>query len=77
MEPYVTFSEEAILEGATPLERSLKVQTWAIIPAKTQLAPTREPAEEPAPIEVSAKEPASPSVTISGLAEEPNIPHAA
>ena len=62
MEPYVAFSNNAILEGAAPWERSLEGQTWATIPMKTQpdptkkVAPAEEPTEEAAPTEVSAKE---------------------
>ena len=72
MEPYAAFSDDAILEGAAPQERSLERQTQATIPMKIQPDPTEElapaevpteepaPAEEPteqvAPAEVSAKE---------------------
>ena len=51
MEPYVTFSDDTILEGAAPLERSLEGQNRATIPRKTQLAPTEVPAKETAPME--------------------------
>ena len=56
MEPYVTFSDDAILEGATPQERSPEGWTWAPIPVETQSAPTEEPTNEPAPAEVSTEE---------------------
>ena len=51
MEPYVAFSNKAVLEGATPQGRSLKVQAWATIPMKTQSAPTEKPTEVAAPTE--------------------------
>ena len=63
MEPYVAFLDNAILEGATPWERSLEGQTQSTIPMMTQVAPTEEPTKEPAPAEVSTEEPA--------LTEEP------
>ena len=34
MEPYVAFSDDAILEGATPQERSLEGQTRALFPGR-------------------------------------------
>ena len=49
MEPYVNFSHDAILEGATTQERSLEGQTRATIPRKTQPAPAYVPAKEAAP----------------------------
>ena len=56
MEPYVALSNNAILEGATPQERSLEGQTWATIPGKTQPAPIEDPAKELAPAEVPTEE---------------------
>ena len=56
IEPYVAFSDKAILEGAAPWGRSLEVQTLATIPVKTQLAPTQEPTEVAAPTKISTKE---------------------
>ena len=56
MEPYVAFSNDAILEGATPQETSPEGQTWVPIPVETQAAPTEEPTKELAPAEVSTKE---------------------
>ena len=55
MEPYVAFSDDAILEGATPQRRSLEVQTGATIPMKTQPAPTKEPTKEADSTEVPAE----------------------
>ena len=51
MEPCITLSDDAILEGATPQERSLIGQTRATIPRKTQLVPAKVPAKEAAPME--------------------------
>ena len=65
MKPYITFSDNAILEGATPQERCLEGHTRATIPRKTQPAPTEVPAKEAAPmeqlapVEVSTNEAAS------------------
>ena len=83
MEPYVAFSNKAILEGATPWGRSLEVQTWATIPMKTQSAPikehtevaalTKESTEVLAPMEVSAEELAALLAAISGPVGEPNV----
>ena len=56
MELYAAFSDDAILEDATPQERSLEGQTWAPIPVETQAAPTEELTDEPAPAEVSMEE---------------------
>ena len=56
MEPYLAFSDDAVHEGATPWERSLKGWTQATIPRKTQPAPAKDPAEELAPAEVSTEE---------------------
>ena len=58
MQPYVAFSNDAVLEGAKPQERSLEGQTQATIPVKTQLAPTKESAKELSPAEVPTEEPA-------------------
>ena len=49
MEPYVAFSDDAVLEGATPQKRSLEGQTWKPIPVETQAAPTEEPHEGASP----------------------------
>ena len=64
MEPYVVFSDDAVLKGATPWERSLEGQTQATIPVKTQLAPIEEPTEEPAPAESSSQEAAPTEVSM-------------
>ena len=61
MEPYVTFSDDAILDGAALQEGSLEDQTGETIPRNTQLASTdvsteEEPAKKPAPTEVTTKE---------------------
>ena len=56
METYVAFSDDAILEGATPQEKSLEGWTQAPTPVETQEAPTEEPTEELAPAEVSTEE---------------------
>ena len=55
MEPYVVFSNKAVLEDTTPQGRSLKVQTQATIPMKTQPGPTKEPIEVAAPTEEPTK----------------------
>ena len=55
----MAFSDNAILEGATPWERSLEGQTQATIPGKTQPVPTEEPAKELAPSKVPTEEVAS------------------
>ena len=65
MEPYVAFSNDAIVEGATPQESSLGGQTQATIPLKTQPAPRWgacqragrcTPTEEAAPAEEPTEE---------------------
>ena len=56
MELYVAFSDNAILEGATPQERSPGGWTWAPILVETQAAPTKDPTNEPAPAEVFMEE---------------------
>ena len=62
MEPYVAFSDNAILEGATPQEGPLEGQTQATIPVKILLDPAKEldpakvPTEKAAPIEESTEE---------------------
>ena len=89
MEPYVTFSHDTILDGATLQEGSLEDQTGVTIPRNTQLASTKvptkeEPAEKLAPTEVAAKEvaptgeplegPTIPTATISEPTDEPITP---
>ena len=61
MEPYVTFSDDAILDRAALQGRPLEDQTRVTIPRKTQPASTEvsteeEPAKELAPAEVSTEE---------------------
>ena len=56
MEPYVAFSDDAILESTTPWERSPEGQTQAPIPVETQAAPTEELTMELAPTEISTEE---------------------
>ena len=61
MEPYMAFSDNAILEAAVPQETSLEGQTGAAIPRKIQPAPPEVPTEvapieELAPPEVPTKE---------------------
>ena len=87
MEPYMPFSYDAILDGATSQEGSLEDITRLTIPRSTPPASTststeEEPAEEPAPMEVVTKEtaptrkplegPTHLPVTINNPAEEPN-----
>ena len=74
MEPYITFSDDAILEGATPWERSLEGQTRAIIPRKTQLAPVGEPTDETDPMEEPTEEPMAMKVSTSKPAGELDTP---
>ena len=69
MEPYVAFSNDAILEGAAPWERSLEGQTRATIPRMTQLAPAKVPIEETAPMEELA--PAEVPTEEAALIQEP------
>ena len=64
MEPYMSFSDDAILDGATSQEGSLKDLTGVTIPrdalpASTGTSTKEEPAEEPVPMEVATKEAAS------------------
>ena len=56
MEPYVAFSHDAILEGATPQDRSPEGQTWAPIPVETEVAPIEEPRKELAWAEILTEE---------------------
>ena len=56
MEPYVAFSDDAILEGATPWERCPEGQTGAAISRKTQPVPPKVPTKEAAPIEEPTEE---------------------
>ena len=84
IEPYVAFSNDAILQGATHQERSLEGQTWAPIPMETQVAPIEEPTKELAPAEVSMEEAApmeepneelaAPTAMVSRPAEDPDMP---
>ena len=85
MEPYVTFTNDAILEGAAPWERPPKGLPLASILVETPSAPIPEelestkvpdsrvplaPQETEEPIEV----PAAPMTMGSELAEESGIP---
>ena len=72
MEPYVAFSDDAILEGAVPQERSLEGQIGAAIPRKNQLAPAEVPIEEAAPTEelAPAKVPTEEVAPIEELTEK-------
>ena len=68
MEPYVSFSNDASLDGATSQEGFLEDWTWVTIPRDVQLAFTdvsteEEPVEKPAPTEVTTEE--------AALIEEP------
>ena len=84
IEPYVAFSDDAILEGATPQERTPEERTEAPIPVETQAAPMEEPTDELAPAEVSMEEvapmeepdeeTAALMAMVSGPAEEPDVP---
>ena len=61
MESYVSFSDDAVLDSATSQEGSLEDLTGVTIPRDAWLASTststeEEPAEEPAPTEVTTKE---------------------
>ena len=61
MKPYVTFSDDAILDGAALQERSLEDQTGVTIARKIQQASTRvsteeEPTKELVPTKVSTEE---------------------
>ena len=61
MKPYVTFSDDAILDGAALQERSLEGQTGVTIPRETKMAPTElsteeKPSKELVPTEVSTEE---------------------
>ena len=61
MESYVSFSDDAILDGAASLEGSLEDLTGVTIPgdalpASTSTSIKEEPAEEPAPMEVTTEE---------------------
>ena len=90
MEPYVAFSDDVVLEGATPQERSLEGQIWATIPMEIQPDPTEElapakvpmeeaasiegPPEETPPTKEPTEEPTALKVTIGKPAGEPDIP---
>ena len=67
----MVFSDDAVLEGATPQERYQEGQIGAAIPRKTQLVPPKEaaPAEEPAP----AKVPTNEVAPIAEPTEEPAV----
>ena len=61
MESYVSFSDDAILDGAASLEGSLEDVTGVTIPRDALLTSTststkEEPAEGPEPLEVATKE---------------------
>ena len=61
MESYMSFSDDAVLDGATSQEGSLEDLTGVTIPGDAPLASTgastkEEPAEEPTPMEVTTKE---------------------
>ena len=45
MEPYVTYTDDAVLEGAAPQERFPEGHTWAPIPVETPVAPITEELE--------------------------------
>ena len=86
MEPYIPFSDDAVLDGAASLEGSLEDLTRVTIPRNVPLASTgtsteEESAEEQAPTEVATEE-AAPTgkplkgpthllVTVDDPAEEP------
>ena len=60
MEPYVSFSNEVVLDSAAPQEESLEDLTGVTIPRNTLPASTgtfteEGPAEKPAPTEVTTK----------------------
>ena len=89
MEPYVTFSNDVMLDSATLWEGSLEDQTGVTIPRNTQPASTNvsieeEPTKTPAPTEVTTEEvapageplgePTIPVAIISKPAEEPVTP---
>ena len=86
MEPYVSFSNDAHLDGAASQEGSLEDLTRVTIPGDTLLASTststeEEPSEEPTPMEVTTEEavptmkplkgPTHPPVTVNNPTERP------
>ena len=86
MEPYGSFSDDAILDGAASQEGSLEDLNGVTILRNNLLASPNtsteeEPAEEPAPTEVATEEaapagkplkgPTCPPVTVNDPAEEP------
>ena len=61
MELFVSFYDDAVLASTTSLKGSLEEQTGVSIPGDAPLASTgpstkEEPAEEPAPMEVTTEE---------------------
>ena len=89
MEPYMSFSNDVILDGATSQEGSLEDLTGVTTPRNAPLASTststeEEPTEKPEPTEVTTKEagttreplkrPTHLVVTISNPAEKPTAP---
>ena len=76
MEPYVSFSDDAVLDGAASQEGSLEDLTVVTIPRNAPLASTststeEEPAEEPAPMEVTTKEAAPTRKPLKGPTHQP------
>ena len=89
MEPYVSFSNDAILDGATSQEWLLEDLTGLTIPrtalpASTGTSTEEEPVEKPAPTEVTTEEtaptgeplkgPTHPAVTTNNPTEGPTAP---
>ena len=91
MESYMSFSDDAILDGAAPPEGSLEDVTRVTIPRGTlptsTSTPTKEePTEGPAPLEVASEEvaptrkpfkgPTHLPVTVNDSAEGLTVPQA-
>ena len=89
MEPYVTISDDAILDGATLQEGSLEDQSRVTThrntqPTSTNVSTEEEPTEKPAPTEVTTREvtpteeplegPTILAATVSEPTEEPITP---